>query len=1185
MKKILLSTILALLVFQGISQQSFRLHVQPGKPQLAGDGDDYTTLVITARDPEGEVITTMNGKVAVRVSAGFCEAIEVNMVDGVALVKYTSPMFGTPIKASQRMVYFLFRFMQKFIARSSGSTDATANQKLATDITIESFKEGMIPTTLIPKKEGDNFAYIVCEMNGVKGKAKIEILKATEGRNGNIVQGVYYGRDITGQSEWKLNMFPNGIGTWGELNSSESDYNTIMFSNEVFTEMNDVLGKTAGMTGFLKAYLGPSWKETQGIKDFDIVKMGMGSAYMPMPNNGVFIYVPPILFEYKGRPVPVTTGNSTSGKPDEELKTDKSGIILSQNELIGDGKSRTRAVFHYQDENGVPVSGKTISWSMAKDLKIISMQTVTDANGNAEAVLEAPVLKATGETRGENTGQIIDNYDLYKITVSYASPKRANDYTQAILTVYKTIERNMRILKPGFENTAFKVLLPQLEQFRLESSVYALTEMFNMPSVATKEILNDAVVLIERKKFDAEYFNRNYESYYRKDRKLFLTMIDDPKGCFYGISDNNGKFKINVGGQSDKKLEVEPIKAKFADVTGKRKGSLGTVLALFKDTDFTWRMTEQLLAIDKSLCSLNHTQAWYTEEKLHILGNLMANTNSSAPMVKETSEAIIDASWELLGAVAFFVNDKYKITDKLWEAKPVQSVQGYGADKIKQMIVKIGGPEIQTTLKMKMYKELYKRIFALSDKGKLKGVDYYYKGMGESVYNGMAKIFEDFLEKISNGLSEWVTNNIANPKGYITGLAIDGYYKNLQQSIGIYMATDPVRVHGVYERLQPLLKDKTTDFRSMYLDVGKKRMDMGYYKADKDLLADLSKAAVVIGTVLVTRDFATMADALDKIEKASKGLDLIMAGCNIYTEYGNYCALLSNVGFCFDLVLKSTSAGAVPVAETQGGQPSLLAAFFPSASAAGAAPASIAGLSGININELKANAGNIPFGKLATVYAGSEQFDQWIKSMSNKMFSIADKEPATVVNFMHQATEYDIQLNELVTLAAALTLDPANQILVNKWNTSVSKLGTIIPNLNVQASKVAQVATTIPDNPPIVLPEAESKFDIYEYLDNKYVIYGGSAAAVVIILLVVLLLVRKRKRSKHQDNGGSISVQPGSEMKSPVLQAPSAPIAKTPAIPELLPDSTVSTPKFCPQCGAAFKPGAKFCGKCGFKTM
>jgi len=471
MKKILFILVLVLLFFDGITQQAVRLHVQPGKLQLAGDGDDYTTLVITARDPEGEVITTMNGKVAVRVSAGFCEAIEVQMQSGVALVKYTAPMFGTPIKASQRMVYFMFRFMQKFIARSGGSADEGANRKLATDITIESFKEGLIPVTLIPKKDGDNFAYIVCEMNGVKGKAKIEILKASEGRNGSIVPGVYYGRDITGQSDWKLNIYSSGTGTFGEANSSEDDYNTIMFSNEVFKEMNDVFSKTAGMTGFMKAYLGPSWKETQYIKDYDIVKMGMGSAYMPMPNNSVFLYAPPVLFDYQGRPSASSPGSSTSGKPEEVIKTDKSGIVLSQNEIIGDGKSRTKAVFHYQDENGMPVGGKTISWSIPKSIKIISMQTVTDAAGNAEAVLEAPVIKATGEKRGDSGG-LTDNYDLFPMTVSYSSVKNKTETAMGTLTVYKTMEQNLYILKPGMESKPYKVLLPLLEYYNLESSVY-----------------------------------------------------------------------------------------------------------------------------------------------------------------------------------------------------------------------------------------------------------------------------------------------------------------------------------------------------------------------------------------------------------------------------------------------------------------------------------------------------------------------------------------------------------------------------------------------------------------------------------------------------------------------------------------------------------------------------------------
>ncbi len=1187
MKKILLSSVLILLVLQAIAQQSFRLHVQPGKPQLMGDGDDYTTLVITARDQEGEVITSMNGKVAVRVSAGFCEAIEVNMQDGVAMVKYASPMFGTPIKASQRMVYFMFKFMQKFIARSAGSTNTQANQKLATDITIETFREGLIPVTLIPKKDGDNFAYIVCEMNGVKGKAKIEILKATEGRNGNIVPGVYSGRDITGQSDWKLNISSGGMGTWGEANGSEDDYNTIMFSNEVFTEMNDVLGKTAGMTGFLKAYIGPSWKETKYIENFDIAKQGMGSAYMPMPNNGVFIYVPPILFEYQGRMVS-STGSSQSGKPEEEIKTDKSGIVLSQNEIIGDGKSRTRAVFHYQDENGVPVSGKSISWSIPNGIKQISVQTVTDANGNAETVLEAPVLKATGEIRGENTGQIIDNYDLYKITVNYASPKRSSDYTEAYLSIYKTIERNIRILKPGFEAKSFKILLPQLEQFKLQSSVYALIEMINSPSIPDKTGVNDAVVFIERKKFDEESFNKYYDLYFKKDRKFFLDLIDSDKGGFYALTDKDGRFKLDIGINPDKKLSMEPLQAKLSDLTGRRKGSLGNVLKLFKDDVFTRQMIDKLFEMDKGLCALNHTQSGYMEEKLHILGNLMANTNSTSPMVKETTEAVIDASWELINSVAFFVNDKWKITEKLSEKTGLTAVQdklqGYGADKVKLYIAKYGGNEIKGTLKAKMYKELYTRIFSISDKGKIKGVEYFYKGMGESVYNGMAKIFENFLEKVSNGLSEMVTSNITDPKGYITREVIDGYYKSVQQNITAYMATDPQKVHAVYERLQPMLKDKTSEFRSMYADVGKKRMDMGYYKADKDLLADLSKAAAVIGTVFITRDYATMVQTLDKIEKCSKALDGMMAGYNIYTEYGNYAALLQNVKFCFDLTLKSTSSGNIVTTENQGSL--FLFNIFPSAYA-GDSPGNfiVPGLSSVTKASLTASAGNIPFSQLAPLYENNIQFDNWLNSFSAKAFSMAAKDPELVAGIMKGASNYDNHLFTMAALTVSLAEEPGNPLLINAWNDGGSLLENDVSSLMSLGIKMTEISKSIPDNPTVILPEvSESGSIVTTFWRGKYLVYGVSALGALILTILLIVVIRKRKSKTQINQVNSLPLSPNTNHLSTSNASDNVNPVNTKSDISY-PTSDIPTPKFCPQCGTNFKSGAKFCGKCGYKTQ
>jgi hypothetical protein len=1177
MKKILLVSILFLLVLQGISQQNFRLHVQPGKPQLAGDGDDYTTLVITARDKEGEVITTMNGKVVVRVSSGFCEAIEVNMQDGVALVKYTSPMFGTPIKASQRMVYFIFRFMQKFIARSGGSTDAAANHKLATDITIESFKEGLIPVTLIPKKDGDNFAYIVCEMNGVKGKAKIEILKATEGRNGNIVPGTYYGRDITGQSDWKLNIFSGGIGTWGEANSSEDDYNTIMFSNEVFTEMNDVLGKTAGMTGFLKAYLGPSWKETQYIENYDIVKMGMGSAYMPMPNNGVFIYVPPILFEYQGRPTAASPGSSQSGKPEEVLKTDKSGIILSQNEIIGDGKSRTRAIFHYQDENGIPVSGKTISWSITNGIKTISAVTVTDANGNAEAVLEAPVLKATGETRGENTGQLIDNYNLYKITVNYSSPKRANDYTEAYLSVYKTIERNVRILKPGFEAKSFKLLLPQLENFKLESSIYALVEKINSPAIPDKIAVADAIVFIERKKFDEEYFNRNYELYFKKDRKFFLTMLDDEKGGFFAITNGEGKFSLNAGINPDKKLPMESLQAKLSDLTGKRKGSLGKALKLFNDDAFSNQMIDALFVMDKNLCAYDHVKSSYLEEKLHILGNLMANANSTSGMLNETTGEITSATWELLGVVWGFANDHFKITEGLSKKVKLDDMQkwagGKGSEAVKYIYSKVNGQEMTGGVKAKMYKELYKRIFAESDKGKILGTKFYYESMGESIYNGISELLGDQLEAISG----YFDNLNPVPDG-LKNYMQARYYGKLKQDVSVFMNTPPEKVHAVYEKIQPVLRDRSTELRAYYSKVGKFRMDMAYYKADKDLFADLSKGAIIIGTVLVTRDYARMVDLLDKLDKGSKVIDGLFAANNMANEMWSYSTMLAEVKSTFEFVNLSTSSGNVTQTKkyvNSGFDFNLIPKAYAQSVVKGN---SIPGISALSTTDLAY--GNASIDKL---YAGYPAFADWFEKNRQNFLKAGIDDNALVAKMMKAADDYDRNLFAIAITDASLYSDPGNQQLLNARNLRVQQLSSGLAVLISEGSKTIEVIDRLPKGNSVGELESSEKKTIAGFALNEILIFGGAGLGGLLIIIIAVVIIRRKRRSgSHPATGDDVALFPS----TPASQNTNVPEIKDSASAKshtANPLTQINSPKFCPQCGASLIQGKKFCGKCGFK--
>lgn len=1152
-----------------------RLHVQASKAELACDGDDYTTIVITARDPEGEIITSMNGKVALRCSSGFLDETELQMRNGIAFTKFTAPIFGQPIKAAQRMVYFTVKFIRKFLSRFAGSTDESANTKLAQGIALETFKE-INPLTLMPQKNGDNNVYFVAELNGIKGKTKVLIQKATEGGNSALLPGYYSGYDVTGQAHFELMLESGGKG---QMTQGGTEAYSVLFTSEKSAEINSAMQKMMGGGEWMNAYMGASERDQQYMEGYDIKKNGLPSIYLPMPNNGIFLYVPPILLEYQGRPKETPSG-VTAGTTQEVEKKPRVFVTIEQNELIGDGRTQTKAIFHYEDENKVPVAGKNFSWSIPKDIKVISSQTVTDASGNAVAVIQMPLLKATEEKRGDMWGQIIDNTALYRISVNFSTPKKQNESAYIDFSVYKTIEKNIRILKPGFEAKAVKVLLPQLEQYRLESSVYALVEMMNSPSIPDKATVNDAIVFIERKKFDEEYFNRNYEFYFKKDRKMFMTMLDDSKGGFMALTDANGNFKLDVGGNSSRVIKAEPIQAKLSDLTGKRKGSLAKALNNFKDVNFTLRMIDALFKMDKDLCSSPHQQAMFVEEKLHVLGNLMANLNSAAPMVKETSEAIIDGSWELVNSVAFFVNDKFKITEKLSEKTGLTAaqdkIQGYGAEKIKNFLNTYGGAEIQGTLKSKIYKELYKRIFSLSDKGKIKGVDYYYKGMGESVYNGMAKIFEDFLEKLSKALSDMITNNIADPKGNTIQSVVDGYYSNLQSYIATYMAADPQKVHAVYERLQPMVVDKSTEMRAMYADVGKKRMDMGYYKADKDLLADLSKAATVIGTVLVTRDYATMVETLDKIEKCSKALDGMMGAYNAYVEYGNYCALLSNVSFCFQLAVNSISAGTIvkPVAQ----QPPFISRLFPSAIAGESGDLRVPGLTTITAGSLKASPGNIPMNKLSALFDGNQQYESWLASQGPKIFSLADKEPAAVAAQMLHAVSYDNQLVEMAALSVSLAENPTDPVLINAWNKNIPALEGCISELVLSGSKVSGTLKTIPDNPAITLPDVPGTSKLAFFLGTrKYLIIGISS--LVLLLLVAWILLRRNKRRAKRIQQSTIVDQPIIPTPSPV-QVPSQPAQK----PEPSASQAVS-PKFCPQCGAPLVQGKKFCGKCGFKIQ
>lgn len=1198
MKKILFLLVLCVWIINGFAQQDFRLLVEPGKPQLAGDGDDFTTLVISARNSEGEVITSMDGKVKIGVSSGFPDETEVSMQSGVALVKFTSPMFGTPVKSSQRMVYFMFRFMQKFMARATGSTDYNANQKLATDIALETFREGLNPITLIPKKDGDNFVYIVCEMNGVKGKAKIEITKATDGRNGNIVPGVYYGKDITGQSDWMLDISRGGEGYFGEANASSSEQVAILFSNEDFVEFNDAMGKMAGMTGFKKAYLGPPASEQKYYENYDISKNGMPSAYMPMPNHGVFVYIPPILFEYAGQ----RKDNEKAASETEEIKTEKTGIVLSQNKIIGDGRSRTKAVFHFEDENGIPVEGKAVTWFIPDGLKVISKETVTNALGNATIVLEAPVIKASEEKRGENTGGLIDNYDLFLIKASYPSLSEKTETTQAYLSVYKTLEQDLYILKAGMELTPYKVLLPQLEYYNLESSIYALLPESYMTVPNKKTPVNDAVVFLASRLFDKAEFQKVYDFYFKKDRALFMQLLENDKGGFSAVTDASGKYKLVVrdfegkkrlySGDYDRKIMMEPLEAKIADLTGRRKGALTEVLDLLaggdpavagtqnagdpsvvttiKAMDFKANVLTKLLQMENDLCSAGHQEAFYIEEKFHIIGMTMTNIKGTSRYMRDCAKVFGAQSYEAVKFLLFYAAEKYKFNEKLgnWfsKTKGGEKLSDAGLQAKGYVDTYLVGLTEDKGTKTIMQQAL---LYMVSEVKKLP-TDEYYKLLGHAANYALTEKQKQMLDVMVDGVVYYLPF-----PDKIADLLIREYYAGQTNEVIKLLNQDPAKLHAVYEQLQPALRDRSTEIRQQYTDVAAWRLNLDLFKAYTDLFADLIvKGAVIIWDVK-TLNFANIHKHMEYIDNTKNALNAAYHASSLALEFMSYRNLWAESDAALIYTNKCIEQGTMsPVAENK----NFSFPLFPSAMASGVSDLSLLkGVPALTANQLSLKNGSLPVNELNQLYNGFPEFNKWFDQNAEKLLWLSVDSPEMASELFKARDEYNNHLQGLTILALGIIETPDDAALKTQWKTVSEQMAGTTESINKAGSAAFEKMKTIESDPQVNIPDKSPSLIPDQIEENKLITYVLISAGVLVVMVVLVILIRRKRRTKK-----SFPEVVTTHVAPPVYQNPPAPAVSNIPTPKQPPPIQASPGlKFCPQCGTQLKQGARFCGKCG----
>jgi hypothetical protein len=327
------------------------------------------------------------------------------------------------------------------------------------------------------------------------------------------------------------------------------------------------------------------------------------------------------------------------------------------------------------------------------------------------------------------------------------------------------------------------------------------------------------------------------------------------------------------------------------------------------------------------------------------------------------------------------------------------------------------------------------------------------------------------------------------------------YYGKIKNEVSVYMNTPPEKIHAIYEKIQPILRDRSTELRAYYSKVGKFRMDMGYYKADKDLFADLSKGAIVIGTVLVTRDYARMVDLLDKLDKGSKVIDGLFAANNMANEMWSYSTMLAEVKSTFDFVNISATGGRVT--ETKKYVDSSFSIFPKAFAQQVPSGKAIPGIANLSANERNYN----------KLYQGYPAFAIWFDQNNLNLLRAGMKNSAQVAKLMTAADSYDRNLFAIAMIDASLYVNPGNQQLMQAQNTRAKQLTDGIGDLLTEGSKTIGLIELLPKGNVLGKIDSGEQKTTTGYEMKDILIYGGAGFGGIVLLIVLIVLIRRKRRS------------------------------------------------------------------------
>lgn len=800
-------------------QTPFRLHVQPGMEQMKGDGDESTTIAVTARDEEGNILRK-NGTIRIQVNAGRLDSGEIPMRDGLAVVRFTAPILDNESKAFQRSIQLTFAVFQRLMGMNAAEVTGEGGKARMMKAIAETAVDAKSAAAMESVTGEDPVVRIIAEMGTVKGKATIQIEKVEGATPTSIAGGYYEGRDVMGQP-WYMDIQGSGSGFEG----------IIKVSRDTIRVRCD--GEKKG--GFLVVYLLPD----EGIDEEYLAGVkGMPTAAKIMPGNTIYFLAPPIYFSRKGDSRRETPGEYGVDDWVEE-PTAKATLVARKNMLPGDGKSDTELAFIYRNKQGNPQAGVPVRLEMMRGGMggtLTATSGTTDANGIFRCRYRAPEYK-TDKFQQLGTCK-------KEIIYAHFREDKEDTYVTGQIGILRCTEAKLIVDKPGFEEKNGVPIIIASPRGRITGTITASVKrpygMYDTSDV----VLGHAPV------------------------KIVGGAIQGHESNFEGETDENGKLDMVLGYQNwpvDYTHELDaPFNYPFSQLHINRRKSLSEHLNKFSG-DFKEKAGQQIYVMEISVAQDPLTSAEANEAKFHLLGDLMATYWMSEKLVGDSTGEVISHGWTLMGMVWEWADKKFKFGKKVKGMAREGSIAdvGFKANDLANRSVRL------------MIFRRFNEIITRNQKSK------WGKWAVVAMDNANAKIYGG-LKQLLGFLADYLAKNTGmkfpeNPgPALIKEKVLNHYRDETMPHMWEFLIANPEAVLAISEDVQPWLVKNSGDLRNYYQNVAWTRLVVEESKAWKDLVVDLTQGlaigiAVTTGQVWALKYWKKLKDLSDMLDKAYAG--------------------------------------------------------------------------------------------------------------------------------------------------------------------------------------------------------------------------------------------------------------------------------------------------------------------------